>query len=132
MKHMRLLQILTLIFFSQVTSAADYKSPGLTPEAVYAKLGSEEVPMVIDVRKPAEYKVAHIPGAINIPVDELEVRINEVNDEHGVLVYCINGSRTRLAESILLDNGIENIYHLEGAFYAWIQSGLEHAKGLAR
>jgi rhodanese-related sulfurtransferase len=132
MKHMRLLQILTLIFFSQVTSAADYKSPGLAPEAVYAKLGSEEVPMVIDVRKPAEFKVGHIPGAINIPVDELEVRIDEINDEQGVLVYCINGSRTRLAETILLDNGIENIYHLEGAFYAWIQSGLEHAKGSAR
>ena len=49
-----------------------------------------------------------------------------------MLIYCINGSRTRQAEPVLLEAGIENLYHLEGAFYAWIQGGLAIEKGPAR
>ena len=48
---------------------------------------------------------------------------------NGVLIYCINGARTREAEPILLNAGISPLYHLEGAFSAWINSGLEVEKG---
>lgn len=107
-------------------------SPALTPEEVRTRLESGAAPLVVDLRKPVEFKVGHIPGAINIPLDELEQHIDELRHEHGVLIYCINGSRTRQAEPVLLEAGIENLYHLEGAFYGWIQGGLPIEKGPAR
>ena len=113
-------------FFVQ---AADYMSPGLTPEHVLQKLDSDKAPLVVDVRKPAEFGAAHIPGAINIPLAELEKRIDELRHENGVLIYCINGSRTRKAEPIVYANDITNVYHLEGAFQAWIQAKHPVEKG---
>jgi rhodanese-related sulfurtransferase len=113
-------------FFAQ---AADYMSPGLTPEQVLQKLDSEQAPLVVDVRKPAEFGVAHIPGAINIPLAELEKRVDELRQDNGVLIYCINGSRTRKAEPIVYANEITNVYHLEGAFQGWIQGKYPIEKG---
>ena len=104
-------------------------SPGLTPAELQEKLGSAGAPLVIDVRKPAEFGAAHIPGATNIPLDEIEQRLDEFRSDSGVLIYCINGSRTRQAEPLLYSNGIDNVYHLEGAFQAWIRDQLPIEKG---
>jgi rhodanese-related sulfurtransferase len=125
----RLAALLLLTIFSVLAQAADYMSPGLTPEQVLEKLGSDKAPLVVDVRKPVEFGVAHIPGAINIPLAEIEGRLNEFKSDNGVLVYCINGTRTRKAEAILLGADVSNIYHLEGAFNAWIQGKYPIEKG---
>lgn len=125
----RLVKLLLLLAFSVVVQAADYMSPGLTPEQVLEKLDTDQAPLVVDVRKPAEFGVAHIPGAINIPVDEIEGRLNEFKSDNGVLIYCINGSRTRQAEAILLGADVPGIYHLEGDFSGWIQGKHPFEKG---
>ena len=109
--------------------SADFISPGLTPAELQEKLGSSGAPLVIDVRKPAEFGAAHGPGAANIPLDEIEQRLDEFRSDNGVLIYCINGSRTRQAEPLLYNNGIDNVYHLEGAFQAWIREQLPIEKG---
>ena len=125
----RLAALLLLAVFSVIARAADYMSPGLTPEQVLERLDGDKPLLVVDVHKPVEFGVAHIPGAINIPVDEIEGRLNEFKHDNGVLIYCINGSRTRQAEAIMLGADITNIYHLEGAFYAWIQGKHPVEKG---
>lgn len=112
--------LLTALLLLRVAVAEDYMSDGLTPAELQGKLGTTMAPLVVDVRKPVEYGIAHIPGAVNIPVEELEDRLAEVRSDNGVLIYCINGSRTRQAEPILYAHGIDNVYHLEGTFYAWI------------
>ena len=104
-------------------------SPGLSPVVLQQKLSVPGAPLVIDVRKPAEFGAAHIPGAINIPLDEIEKRLDEFRSDNGVLIYCINGARTRQAEPLLFNNGIENVFHLEGAFQAWIQGKHPIEKG---
>ena len=121
--------LLLLVAFSVVAHAADYMSPGLTPEQLLDKQDADKAPMVVDVRKPVEFGVAHIPGAINIPVDEIETRLNEFKHNYGVLIYCINGSRTRQAEAILLGADIPNVYHLEGTFSGWIRDKRPVEKG---
>lgn len=113
-----------------VIVAANFLSPGLTPEEVFASLDTEQAPLVIDVRKPFEFKIGHVPGAINIPIAELGENLDELKSRDSVLVYCINGRRTRQAEPVLLDAGVSKLYHLEGAFQAWIQKGLTVEKGL--
>ena len=47
-------------------------SPGVSPKELQAKLGTPQAPLVVDLRKPPEFAVAHIPGAVNIPLDELD------------------------------------------------------------
>jgi len=127
--YQRHLVALPLLAVLSVVQAADYMSPGLTPEQLLQKPGSEQAPLVVDVRSPAEFGVGHIPGAINVPVSDLEGRLNELKHDNGVLIYCINGSRTRQAEAILVGADIHNLYHLEGAFYGWIQGKYPIEKG---
>jgi rhodanese-related sulfurtransferase len=127
--QMRTPSLLLLAVFSLSALASDYMSPGLTPELLLEKLDTDKAPLVVDVRAPAEFGVAHIPGAVNIPLDEIEARLNEFKHNNGVLIYCINGSRTRQAEAILLGADIPNVYHLEGTFSGWIQGKHPIEKG---
>lgn len=128
---MRIILLLLIVSSGSIPLAADYLSPALTPQQVDAKLGTDRDLRVVDVRKPLEFAVGHIPGAVNIPVDELDLRVDELSGDREVLVYCINGARTRRAEPVLLDHGIRTIYHLQGSFPAWIQAGMPIEKGPA-
>ena len=120
-----------LLLFTVVggAHATEFMSPGMTPEQLFEKRDSGQAPLVVDVRYPAEYGAAHIPGAINIPLAEIEKRLDEFRYDNGVLVYCINGARTRQAEAILLGENIPNVYHLEGTFSGWIQAKHPIEKG---
>ena len=104
--------------------AYDFQSPAITAEELNDRLGSESPLLVIDVRETAEYKSGHVPGAINIPHHKLGKQLDKLLDANGVVLYCINGSRTRLAEQTLIENDIPNVYHLEGGLMGWRQAGL--------
>ena len=120
--------LVTLLSF-RALAADDFLSPGLTALELQSRLGTPEAPLVVDVRDPVEFGVAHVPSAINIPIAELENRLDQIRGDNGVLVYCINGTRTRQAEPILYAHDFDNIYHLEGAFYAWIKGKYPVEKG---
>jgi rhodanese-related sulfurtransferase len=123
--------VLALLLFAVVgrARATEFMSPGMTPEQLFEKRGSGQAPLVVDVRYPKEYAVAHIPGAVNIPLAEIEKRIDEFRHDNGVLVYCINGARTRQAEAMLVAADVQNIYHLDGTFSGWIQAKHPIEKG---
>jgi len=63
-------------------------------------LDSNEV-MIIDVREPIELELGKVDGAINIPLDELRKRINEIDKNKEIIVYCAVGLRGHVATSIL-------------------------------
>jgi rhodanese-related sulfurtransferase len=77
-----------------------------------------------DVRTPAEYATGHIPGAVNIPFDQVAKRIADVDAPHGVALYCMMGPRARKGESALLAAGYEEVFHVEGGLAAWQAAGL--------
>ena len=85
---------------------------------------SGAAPVVIDVRTPDEYASGHIPGAVNIPFDQVAQRIAEIDAPHGVALYCMVGPRARKGESALLAAGYEKVFHLEGGLAAWQAAGL--------
>ena len=78
---------------------------------------------MIDVRKSGEYKSGHVPGALNIPHDKLQKKLDKLEGASGVVVYCINGRRTKLAEQTLIENDVDNVFHLEGGLMGWRQAG---------
>lgn len=81
--------------------------------------------LILDVRSAEEYAEGHVPGAVNIPHDELADRIAEVDADKGdpVVVYCERGMRAGWAASTLLDAGYSEILHLEGDMTGWRDDG---------
>ena len=74
---------------------------------------------LLDVRSPGEYAGGHLPGAINIPVQELDRRLAEVGPRDGELVlYCRSGHRSSRAAEILRAHGFTNVHNL-GPMMAW-------------
>ncbi len=80
---------------------------------------------LIDVRSVGEYEAGHVPGALNIPHDELRARLHElgpVRDEP-VVVYCESGKRAGVAGEILLAAGFRRVLHLSGDMRGWREAG---------
>jgi len=90
-------------------------------ETQFASTGAEH--LLIDVRTPEEFADGHIPGAINISVQTLADRLDEVPRGVPVVVYCRSGNRSAQASQILAQAGYETIYDL-GSIGAWQQAGL--------
>jgi phage shock protein E len=67
-------------------------------------------PTIIDVRTPAEFAGQHVPGAINIPLEEVAQKINELKElPKPIIAYCRSGNRSGMAVTILKQNGIAEV-----------------------
>ena len=66
---------------------------------------ADQRPFLVDVRTPQEFSAGSIPGAVNIPVDDLRTRLEEIPRDQKIAVYCQVGQRGYLATRILLQNG---------------------------
>ena len=78
---------------------------------------------VLDVRTPQEYAEGHVPGAVNVPYDQLAARLAEVPKDKDVVLYCKSGRRAGIAADVLAANGYMRLSHLEGDMPAWIEKG---------
>jgi phage shock protein E len=76
---------------------------------------------VLDVRTPQEYAEGHVPGAVNIPHDQLASRLAEVPRDQDVVLYCRSGRRAGLAADVLAAHGYRRLAHLEGDMQAWVE-----------
>lgn len=94
-------------------------------EKSYQQIGQEQAKemmdqdeqlIVLDVRTKEEYEEGHIPGAVLLPLDELEENATNVlpDKEQVVLVYCRSGNRSRQASEVLSQKGYSNIYEFGG------------------
>ena len=79
--------------------------------------------VILDVRTAVEFATEHLEDAINIPVDELEDRIGELDKKDELLVYCRTGNRSSRAVDILINNGFTKIFHMNGGIAAWKNAG---------
>ena len=66
--------------------------------------------LLMDVRTSNEYDLMHIKNAINIPVNEIEQKILQVEQDKALMVYCSSGARSKTAIQILNNLGYNNIY----------------------
>jgi rhodanese-related sulfurtransferase len=83
---------------------------------------------VLDVRTPQEYADGHVPGAVNVPHDQLASRLAEVPKDKDVVLYCKSGRRAGMAADVLAANGYTRLSHLEGDMNAWVEKGRPIAK----
>ncbi len=72
--------------------------------------------LLLDVRTSEENRFASIPGSVNIPVDELRLRLDEIPSDKRIIVYCAVGLRGYLATRILTQNGFRKVFNLSGGY----------------
>lgn len=86
--------------------------------------------LVLDVREPGEFAEGHIINARNIPLDQLEARLKEIEryKDRPVIISCAVGSRSGGAAGLLRKNGFTNVVNLSGGIAAWRQAGLPTEK----
>ena len=77
---------------------------------------------ILDVRNQDEYDEVHIEGAVLIPVNALESKLDELPLDKPIIVYCRSGSRSASAASILVENGFTEVYDM-GGITEWIDKG---------
>lgn len=70
--------------------------------------------ILLDVRSPQEFNEGHLPGAVNIPLYDLEKQLNKLpNRQCLIIIYCASGHRSKQAKEKLEKIGYENVYHLK-------------------
>lgn len=74
---------------------------------------------IVDVRAPGEFAVSHLPGAVNIPVGQVQQRLAEIPDRGLAVFVCRSGARSLTASAIAARVGLVTAAHLEGGLLAW-------------
>ncbi|MCS6869864.1 MAG: rhodanese-like domain-containing protein [Anaerolineae bacterium] len=95
-------------------SVQEYRQRFYEPEADH---------VLVDVRTTGEFFSGHIPNALNIPLDQLSRRLNEIPQGKPVVVVCASGNRSRAGADILVRGGYTEVYNLRGGTLAWMMSG---------
>jgi len=78
----------------------------------------------IDVRRLGEYQNGHAVGAVNIPLDKLAGRLDEIDPTLPTYVICQGGYRSSIGCGILENAGFHELYNVTGGTAAWIEAGL--------
>ncbi len=108
-----------LLILLPTLAQADYKGE-LSQDKAWEKISAHRI-TVLDVRSPEEFASGHVPGAINIPHDEIANRLSEIptGKDQSILLYCRSGRRAGQAEEILTGAGYSDLYHLQGDMLGW-------------
>ncbi len=97
----------------------------VSAKALEQRLGEARL-VVLDVRTPEEFAAGHVPGAVNVPYDQVEARLAELSGakNQDVVLYCRSGRRAQVAAGVLAQAGFTRLSHLEGDFPGWSEAGL--------
>lgn len=113
-----------------IAFAADPAAPAPAPAALMSQEALLEQQakhadslFLLDVRTPQEFAEGHVPGAVNVPHDQLASRLAGVPKDKDVVIYCRSGRRSALAADVLHANGYSRLSHLDGDMLAWIAHG---------
>ena len=87
---------------------------------VAEELAGADPPLVLDVRNPREWAARHIDGSVNIPLNHLQERLDEIPRDRPIAVHCAGGYRSSIAASILHRYGMTQMIEMAGGLaHAW-------------
>jgi rhodanese-related sulfurtransferase len=126
MSHaMRLLGLTSVAVLALAVCGRSGGVHSISGDDLARRIAAGSSPLVLDVRTPEEYAAGHIPGARNIPYDQLAARLSELGVGHSdeIVVHCEGGKRAANAERTLADAGYTNVRDLQGHMRGWQQAG---------
>jgi phage shock protein E len=121
-----LFSMLSMALLFLTWSAASSAQVTDIPQAeLLQRIRTNHAGLILDVRSPEEYAEGHIPGAINIPHDQLGSRHPEIgtHKHKEIVLYCRSGGRVGIAADILQAAGFNKLLHLAGDMGGWSSNG---------
>jgi rhodanese-related sulfurtransferase len=95
----------------------------ITPHELKARLDGSDRPLLLDVRQDWETKLCRLENAVHIPIEEIELRTEELNPDDEIVVYCHQGVRSAAVVQYLREaHGFKNVKNLAGGLDAWARA----------
>ena len=93
----------------------------ITPAEVARRLKDGDDLVLIDCRTAEEHDLAHIDGAMLVPMQELSVRIGELRqfEDRPIVVHCHKGKRSMTVTAVLRELGFEDVRSMSGGIHRW-------------
>lgn len=121
-----LMTSLLVVVFAACTTPVDDPTPAPIPKTITAEELTERIqrsqaPLILDIRTKSEYARGHIPGSLNIPLDQLSNWMSETDiaKTEEIVVHCYSGHRSKIAEKALRKAGYLNVRDLDGHMSHW-------------
>jgi len=94
----------------------------ITPLELKARLDGADRPLLLDVRQDWETRLCRLPNAVHIPIEEIELRYEELSPEDEIVVYCHQGVRSAAVAEYLRGLGYGNVRNLAGGLDQWART----------
>ena len=91
----------------------------ITPQELKARMDRNDHPVLVDVRDDWETKLCRLEHALHIPMEELEFRTEELNQQDEIVVYCHHGVRSAAVADYLRRLGFARARNLAGGLDSW-------------
>lgn len=91
----------------------------ISPLELKERIDQGNAPTLLDVREPHEWEICSIEGSTRIPLGSLLGRLDELNPDEQIVVYCRSGSRSGRAMHMLRGSGFPRVTNLEGGILRW-------------
>jgi rhodanese-related sulfurtransferase len=94
----------------------------ITPQDLKTRLDRREATLLLDVRQDWETRLCRLPNAVHIPIEEIELRVEELNPGDDIVVYCHQGVRSAAVAEYLRSLGFTSVHNLAGGLDAWART----------
>ena len=93
--------------------------PEISVREVKKKLDRGEVPVILDVREPWEYEIAHLDNALWIPMNSMPKGLEKLSPSEEIVVHCKEGPRAVAVAQYFIKQGFTNVKNMTGGIKAW-------------
>ena len=120
------LSFIVLLMTCAVAKAKLNEADSISPKQA-SVMHAEQKAVIVDVREDSEWNEQHIPGAIHIPLGQLNERLSELKQykDSPVITQCRSGGRSAKALDVLKLAGFSKVYNMDGGIIAWDKAGLK-------
>lgn len=94
----------------------------ISPRELKARLDGNDRPLLLDVRQDWETRLCRLPNAVHIPIEEIELRYEELSAEDEIVVYCHQGVRSAAVAEYLRGLGYGKVRNLAGGLDSWART----------
>lgn len=91
----------------------------VSPQQLSERLAAGERIVLLDVREADEVALAHLPGALHIPMGEVPSRLHELDADQEIAVFCHHGIRSANVVQFLVQRDFARVVNLRGGIDAW-------------
>jgi sulfur-carrier protein adenylyltransferase/sulfurtransferase len=118
-RHPTVTQLIDYEAFCGIGAEPAYDGAEVTADELKRELDGGKPIVIVDVRERHEYEIAHIDGAVLLPLGELPERLHELDDHAEIVTHCHHGARSLKALEILKAAGFAKVRSLRGGIDAW-------------